>query len=105
MATSPEVATLFKHTDFTRQKKRLQMSINLLISHAMGIDNVDRYLHQLAEKHSRHHLNIDPRHYTTWMNNLMKAVKQHKPKYTPELKQAWRTGVTHGFELIKSKYY
>jgi len=104
MATSPEVARLFKNTDFTRQKKMLQMSLNLLISHAMGIGIVDGYLHQLAEKHSRHHLNVEPHHYTAWLNSLMKAVKQHDPKYTPALEQAWRTGLGHGIELIKSRY-
>jgi len=53
MATSPEVAALFRQTNFTRQKKMLQMSLNLLISHAIGNDLVDGYLHQLADKHSR----------------------------------------------------
>src|SRR3569832_1333781 len=104
MATSPEVARLFKNTDFTRQIKMLQMSLNLLISHAMGIGIVDGYLHQLAEKHSRHHLNVEPHLYTAWRYSRMKAVKQHDPKYTPALEQAWRTGLGHGIELIKSRY-
>src|SRR3569833_1335093 len=104
MATSPEVARLFKSTDFTRQKKMLQLSLNLRISHAMGIGIVDGYLHQLAEKHSRHHLNVEPHHYTAWLNSLMKAVKQHDPKYTPSLEQAWRTDHNHNNKLIKSRY-
>src|SRR3569832_2990072 len=80
----------------------LQMSLNLLISHAMGIGIVDGYLHQLAEKHTRHLLNVEPHHYTAWLNSLMKAVLQHDPKYTPALEQAWRTGLGHGIELILS---
>src|SRR3569833_2455512 len=100
MATSPEVARLFKNTDFTRQKKMLQMSLNLLISHAMGIGIVDGYLHQLAAKHSRHHLNPEPQHTTPPPNSLMKAVNQHDPKYTPSLDHARRTGHGHGIELI-----
>src|SRR3569833_1859039 len=71
MATSPEVARLFKNTNNTRQKKMLQMSLNLLISLAMGIGIVDGYLHQLAEKLSRHHLNVEPHHNTTKHNNRM----------------------------------
>jgi len=37
----------------------LQMSLNLLISHAMGNNLVDDYLHQLADKHSRAQLNME----------------------------------------------
>src|SRR3569833_1613212 len=91
MATSPEVARLFKNTDFTRQKKMLQMSLNQHISHAMCIGIVDGYLHQLAEKHSRHHLNVEPHHNTARHNSHKKAVKQHDPKYTPAQEQARRT--------------
>src|SRR3569832_2955890 len=69
MATSPEVAQKNKNTKNTQQKKKQQKSLNLLISHAMGIGIVDGYLHQLAEKHSRHHLNVEPHHYTAWLNS------------------------------------
>lgn len=104
MATSPDVAALFHQTNFTRQKKMLQMSLNLLISHAMGNNLVDGYLHQLADKHSRTQLNIEPKHYVAWLNSLMKAVKQHDPKYTPQLEQVWRSSLKPGIDLIKSRY-
>ena len=104
LASSPEIADLFKNTDFQKQKKMLQMSLNMLITHAMGTGLVEGYLQQLAEKHSRANLNIEPRHYGAWLNSLMAAVKQYDPKYSPELEKAWRTCLAPGIELLKSKY-
>ncbi len=104
LATSPEIATLFRNTDFKKQKKVVQMSLSMLITYAMGTGVVDGYMRQLAEKHSGKELNIEPRHYTAWLNSLMKAVKQHDPKYAPELDQAWRTCLAKGIETIKAKY-
>ena len=104
MATSPDIAALFKNTDFQKQKKMLQMSLNMLISYAMGTGVVDGYLQQLGEKHSRTGLNIEPRYYGAWLNSLMKAVEQYDPKFTPELEQAWRACLSKGIELLKAKY-
>lgn len=104
MTTSPEVAMLFRNTDFKRQKKVLQMSINMLITHAMGTGIMVDYLQQVGEIHSRRGLNIAPHHYLTWLNSLMQTVKECDPKYTPQLEQAWRACLNPGIELIKSKY-
>ena len=104
LATSPEVAALFKNTDFKKQKKMLQMSLSMLLTYAMGTGVVDGYMQQLSEKHSRRGLSIDPRHYSSWQNSLMKAVKQYDPKLTPELEQAWRASLNKGIELMRAKY-
>ena len=34
----------------------------------------------------------------------MKAVKQHDPKYMPELEQVSRSSLKPGIDLIKSRY-
>ena len=104
MATSPEIAALFKRTDFAKQKKMIQMSLNMLITYAMGKGVVDGYMKQLAERHSRKDLNIEPRHYDSWVNSLMKAVEQFDPNYTPELEKAWRTCLNKGIALMKAGY-
>lgn len=104
LATSPEISALFKNTDFKKQKKVLQMSLSMLITYAQGTGVVDGYMQQLAEKHSKQNLNIEPRHYTTWLNSLMLAVKKHDPKFSPELEQAWRTCLSKGINTIIAKY-
>ena len=104
LATSPEISTLFKNTDFKKQKKMLQMSLNMLLTYSMGTGVVDGYMQQLSEKHSRRELNIDPRHYSSWLNSLMKTVKQYDAKFTPELEQAWRASLNKGIELMRAKY-
>jgi hemoglobin-like flavoprotein len=104
LASSPEIAALFKNTDFKKQKKMLQMSLNMLLTHAMGTGVVDGYMQQLAEKHSRRELNIDPRHYSNWLHSLVKTVKQFDTKFTPELEQAWRACLHKGIELMRAKY-
>lgn len=104
LATSPEIAALFKNTDFQKQKRMLQMGLNMLITYAVGTGVVDGYMQQLSEKHSRRELNIEPRHYTSWLNSLMTAVKQFDPKYTPELEQAWLACLNKGIAVMKSKY-
>ena len=34
----------------------------------------------------------------------MKAVKQHDPKYRPELEHVWRSSLKPGIDLIKARY-
>ena len=104
MATSPEVAALFSKTDFVKQKRMLQMSLNMLIVYASGNGVVDGYMKQLAEKHSHRELNIEPRHYTAWLDSLLKAVAQYDREFTPELEQAWRKCLRKGIDMMKAAY-
>ncbi len=100
----PEIRNMFKNTDFTKQRKLLVDGLNMMISCAMGQSFSASYLEQLAEKHSRRMLNVDPSLYQYWLDSLIKAVETHDPKYTPELGQAWRTHLSRGIEIMKSKY-
>jgi len=103
MATSPEVAALFRQTNFTRQKKMLQMSLNLLI--ARHGKRPGRWLPAPARRQAfARQLDIEPKHYVAWLNSLMKAVKQHDPKYRPELEHVWRSSLKPGIDLIKARY-
>jgi len=104
MATSPEVAALFRQTNFTSPEKDAAdepQSAHL----ARHRKRPGRWLPAPARRQAfARQLDIEPKHYVAWLNSLMKAVKQHDPKYRPELEHVWRSSLKPGIDLIKARY-
>ncbi len=104
LASSPEVEFKFRHTDFTHQKLVLRESLLIMILFSQGQTSVREEIEQLAVRHDRDHVDIPPRLYELWLNSLCSAVKQHDPKFTPDVEQCWRDAMQPGIDLIKSHY-
>lgn len=102
MASSNIIRERFVKTDMAAQRHLLRNGIMQLILHARGMS--DRKLKALGESHSRSHYDIKPEWYSLWLDSLLKTVRLHDPKYSPELDAAWREVLTPGIDLIRGAY-
>ena len=101
---SPAIPPLFAKTDFERQHRVLQESVEQMVTYATGVDDVARWIRVTAEIHSREFLDIKPEFYPLWLDSLCETVKECDPKYTPELEKQWRTAMQKGIDLMISAY-
>ena len=104
MENSPEVKSLFKNTDFKKQKTLLRVGLSYLISYAQGDESVKKKIEELGMLHGRHKLNISPAWYPIWVNSLMEVVSKHDAYFNHELEQSWRKTLQKGIDLMVSKY-
>ena len=106
MASDDAIRQKFAKTEFPRQTRVLADSLYLMAmaaesqSEAFAWKELDR----LAQGHSRAGLDIDPRHYETWLDCLVAAAKKHDPEFTKDVGLAWRASLAPGIEHLKAKY-
>lgn len=103
LATSPNIAALFKQTNFTRQKRLLKSSLLLLMMYYMELESPES-LHRVIEAHDRYHYNITPELYDQWLTCLLETVKAHDPYYDATVEAAWRAILEKGIVLFKQGY-
>lgn len=106
-ALCPEAQPLFVQTDFARQTRLLRDAIGLLLIapfFSTGADAGPTVLSKMAERHSRRHLNIEPRFYPPFVESLMATVKESDPEYSPAIEAAWRAAISKGVAYMQSKY-
>ncbi len=93
MASSPEVAAKFKHTNFPRQVKMLEDSLRLVLKAASGLEEGREHLAKIAESHSQRGLNISPELYILWLQALVETAEKTDPEWTEALDQTWRAAL------------
>jgi hemoglobin-like flavoprotein len=104
IASSPEVAEKFKHTDFRRQKILLRTSLYMMMLAAMGKTEAQEHLKRIAQVHSRGGHDIRPELYDLWLDCLIRTVKEFDPAFSKNIENAWRTMMQPGIEFMKSRY-
>ena len=104
LATCPEAAPLFAHTDFGKQNKLLRHAVGLLLIFPNQPPGEPTLLSRLAERHSRRELKIDPAMYAPFIDSLIATVRQFDSEFTPATEAAWRATVGLGVEYMKAKY-
>lgn len=102
LASSPEVAEKFTHTDMVAQKQLLRAGILNLVLYARGLPPTK--LQALAESHSRHRLDIKPHLYSYWINALLDTIRRHDPEMDEAGIRAWDRVLTKGVEVIRGGY-
>ena len=106
MGSDQEIRQKFRNTQFPRQTRMLADSLYLMAvasaskDHAVAWKELDR----LAEGHARTGLDINPRHYDTWLECLVTAARKYDPDFTPETEGAWRRSLAPGIERLRSRY-
>ncbi len=103
IATSPEVARAFEHTDMDRQVRMLRQSIVYLVNYYAN-NNVNDFLRRIAVRHSRQDLDIAPELYDLWLEALIATVEEFDPRYTTDTGMAWRQVLAPGIAFMKSYY-
>ena len=105
LRSSPKVREKFLGTDFIRQKRMLQASLQLLLVAAQ--DDSKRptpYLDEVAARHSASQMAIGAELYDLWLDSLLATVREVDPSWGPEVEQAWETVMTVGISYLVSRY-
>jgi hemoglobin-like flavoprotein len=106
IASGDEIREKFRKTEFPRQTRVLADSLYIIAMAAESRSDAFAWkeLDRLAAVHSRQGLDIDPKHYDTWLECLVAAARTHDPELTPEIEQAWRDCLGPGIEHLRSRY-
>ena len=105
LASSPKVKEKFAKTDFVRQRRALRASIDaMLLAATDGDKGPEKYLRDLAERHSSRQLDIGAEMYDLWLDSLLAVVKEYDPKYSPEIHDAWEKIMMVGISYLLSRY-
>lgn len=90
LASSPEIREKFRFTDFTRQRRMLRRSLELVAKATAGDPEGLRDLTERAATHSRSRLDISPAMYDSWMDALLATAAESDPEWTAPIESAWR---------------
>ena len=105
LGSSPKVKEKFAKTDFVRQKRALRASLHLMpLAAADKANGPDRYLKDLAVRHSQAELNIGAEFYDLWLDSLLDTVRKRDPQFNPEIEQAWEDVMMVGISYLLSHY-
>jgi hemoglobin-like flavoprotein len=105
LGSSPKVREKFRGTDFTRQKRMLQASLQLLLVAAQ--DDGERptpYLDEVAARHSASEMAIGAELYDLWLDSLLATVREADPSWSPEVEGAWESVMTVGIAYLVSRF-
>ena len=91
VASSPAVAERFAHTDDRRQKRAVRASLYLIMSCTVRSEADYSPLRPLAERHSRHQLDIGPELYRLWLDSLIEEGLARGFSNRPEIASRLRT--------------
>ena len=106
LASSPKVKEKFARTDFVHQKRALRGSLHMMLLAAENEDKgPDKYLRDLADSHSRPHLDIGAELYDFWLDSLLAAVKQCDGQFDPQVEEAWETVMMVGISYLLGHYH
>lgn len=98
------IGQMFAETDMQKQNQLIEDGITHLIAYSQGDSNAEARIRALGKSHSRHFINVRPEFYPLWVDSLMIALREHDPKFTPELAEQWKTIIAPGIALMVSMY-
>jgi len=105
LASSPEVAEKFAHTDFTRQKELLRTSLHHLLLVARDPkQGPDPYLEEVAVRHGAGGLAIGAHMYDLWLDGLLETVRVCDPEFSGEVEAAWEEVMMVGIHYLCANY-
>jgi hemoglobin-like flavoprotein len=105
LGSSPKVREKFAGTDFVRQKRMLQASLQLLLVAAQ--DDGKRatpYLDEVAARHGASQMAIGAELYDLWLDSLLATVREADPGWSPGVEHAWESVMTIGIAYLVTRY-
>ena len=103
LSLSPEIAKYFQNVDMKKQIRMMEKSFySLFIFYAT--QNADGFLEARAKRHSEADLGITLDLFDTWMDAIIKTVKEFDPRYTNEIGLSWRIVLSPGMTYMKYRY-
>jgi hemoglobin-like flavoprotein len=104
LSSSDEVKRKFRFTDFEKQHKMLQRSLELCVGATAGEPEALAEMRYRATSHDREHLNIEPRFYESWLETIIATAKDFDEQWNDEVEAAWRTILGHVIGYMSRKY-
>lgn len=104
MSKSGEVKLAFKNTDFSKQKKLLRATVEVLVSNEFNNPRTKKILENIAKTHNRTGYNIEARFYKLWLDSLCETIARHDPAFSDDLEMIWRNTMQESINFIFSKY-
>lgn len=98
LGKSEEVAALFRHTDFKRQKLMLRESLLEMLCYDRGMEGVEEEIRKLGQRHRE--LGVKDEMYAMWLDSLCETVAKYDSEYSPKLEQAWRAAMQKGIDVM-----
>ena len=105
LTSSSKVREKFAGTDFVRQKRMLQASLQLLLVAAQ--DDGKRptpYLDEVAARHSASQMAIGAELYDLWLDSLLATVREVDPGWNAEVERGWESVMTIGIAYLVTRY-
>ena len=100
LKADPRIRTLFKNTDFKRQRDLLIHAVVMLIDYADGKPLGEMAIKRLGELHSRKKMNVTPDLYPIWVDAMIEALAKLDPEFSPELEKQWRRVMQKGIAIM-----
>jgi hemoglobin-like flavoprotein len=105
LASSPKVQEKFAGTEFARQKRALQASLQLLLVVAQDDGKKPNpYLDEVAARHGAAQLGIGAELYDLWLDSLLATVREVDSAWTPEVEEAWEAVMTVGIVYLVTRF-
>ena len=104
MASSEQVREKFANTNFAAQKGHLIKSLTLAADVVDGDAAAMRHLHERAESHSRHEINVQPALYDLWLEALLSTVEECDEEFSDQIEAAWRSVLGHIIGYMQAHY-
>ena len=101
---APAVGPMFAETDMRTQDTLIRAGISHLIDFADRVDGVRSKIDELGVKHNRHHLDVKPELYESWIEALIQAAAECDDFFDEQVESAWREVLRPGIELMASAY-
>lgn len=99
LASSDNIARLFKHTSMDAQKRLLKKSIQELLRF-YNERSLNEHLVQIGQIHAANMLNISPEMYKTWLDTLILTVKKYDEECSLNVELAWRVVLSPGITYM-----
>ncbi len=104
LSASPEIASYFANTEFSKQRKLLRATVYVMVTRDVEDPKAKDQLQKVGRSHSRSQLNIRPELYNVWLDSLCKTVGEMDPEWGANLENAWRERMQRGIALITAAY-
>lgn len=96
-SSSPEIVEMFENTDWLRLNRMVVASFHLIVQ-AYDDGQASPQLESLARLH-RDKLGVTSDMFDTWLDCLLRAVREHDPEFDDEVEASWRAvmgmGIAH----------
>jgi hemoglobin-like flavoprotein len=105
LESSPKVREKFQGTDFKRQQRLLQVSLQMLLVAAQ--DDGERpmpYLDEVAARHSASQLAIGAELYDLWLDSLLETARTTDPEWSAAVEQAWESVMAVGISYLLARF-